>query len=145
MATIQLHIFTWFVILLQWISVSIISAQDENVSINPQTIFQKISLGIENGNVSEFSEFLSSQVYLSLNTGEQGYYSRNQVFYILKDYFLIYKAINFKVTSKLINNTNPYLAAKFNYESRGRKGSAKVYVSLTFIENRWEITQITFN
>lgn len=117
----------------------------ENNSITPDVVFEKIINGIANGEVSEFSDYFSSQVYLSLNSGEKGYYSKNQVFYSLQSYFHIYKPNNFKVTSKLMNSSNPYFAGKFMFNQRGKKGTVQVYIGLSLVDNRWEITQITFN
>lgn len=117
----------------------------DNYSSTPNFVFDKIIDGINKGSVLEFSEYLSSQVYISLNTGEKGYYSKNQIVYILQNYFNIYKPSNFRITSRLFNSTNPYFAGKFTYSQRGKIGNVQVYIGLSLVDNRWEITQLTFN
>ncbi|MCX8010375.1 MAG: DUF4783 domain-containing protein [Ignavibacteria bacterium] len=111
----------------------------------PLEIFDRIVEGFEDGNISRVASSFSSQIYLSLNSGERGYYSSSQAYYILQNYFKIYRVISFKLTSRLVNSPTPYCAGKLYYSFKGTKNTAQVYIGLTLIENKWEITQITIN
>ncbi len=107
-----------------------------------QKIFSEIEQGILAGNVNIFSEYFSSQTYISLSSGQNGYYSANQAFYVLQDYFNLHQAINFKFTA--MNTTqNPYATGVYSFESRSKRGSAQFFISLKQINNSWQISQFT--
>lgn len=108
-------------------------------------VFEKIIEGIETANVSAFAHYFGKQVYISLNSGERGYYSSNQAYYVLQNYLNIYRPVNFKISTRLLNSTTPYCAGRLVYNFKGVRESVQVYISLTLTENNWEITQITFN
>lgn len=108
-------------------------------------VFEKIIEGIEAANVSIFAHYFGKQVYISLNSGERGYYSSNQAYYVLQNYLNIYKPINFKISTRLLNSITPYCAGRLVYNFKGVRETVQVYISLTLTENNWEITQITFN
>ena len=50
-------------------------------------IFNDIESGIVSNDVKKFSQYFSSQPYISLVNGVNGYYSSNQAFYIMEDFF----------------------------------------------------------
>lgn len=112
---------------------------------SPQPVFDKIEEGISAGDPSFFSSFLSSQTYLSLSYGAPGYYSSNQSFYILQDYFNVYRPNYFKFTNSNTRSDSPYASGFMKYEARGMRGSAQVYVSLKYSGENWIISQITIN
>jgi hypothetical protein len=118
---------------------------DKSTQPSPVPVFEDIISGIESGNVSVFANYFSKQIYISLNSGERGYYSSNQAFYVLQNYFNIYKPIGFKVSTRLINSLTPYCAGKLIYSFKGIKESAQVYIGLSWTNDTWEISQITFN
>lgn len=118
---------------------------EKSTQSSPAPVFEHIISGIESGNVSGFANFFSKQIYISLNSGERGYYSSNQAFYVLKNYFNIYKPIDFRVSTRLINSLTPYCAGKLIYSFRGIKESVQVYIGLSWTNDNWEISQITFN
>jgi hypothetical protein len=109
------------------------------------SILNRIGMGISSGNVSEISAYLNTQTYLSLANGISGYYSSNQAFYVLEDFFNIYKVTSFNFQSIQANGNMPYATGIYRYYFRGKKDSANVYISLKEIGDTWKITQITIN
>lgn len=111
----------------------------------PEEIFLKIEEGFNLGDVEKFSDFFSSQTYASLANGTSGYYSSNQFYYILQNYFSIYKPINFRIVNSNTESDNPYTSGYYKYESKGVRGTAMVFVSLKLFGSHWKISQITIN
>lgn len=111
----------------------------------PEEIFAKIEQGFSIGDVEKFSEFFSSQTYASLANGVSGYYSSNQFYYILQNYFSIYKPINFRVVNSNTSSDHPYASGNYKYESKGIRGTSMVFISLKLFGSHWKISQITIN
>ncbi len=109
------------------------------------SIFNQIESGISAGSVSEISGYLNSKTYLSLANGISGYYTSNQAFYVLEDFFNIYKVTSFHFQNIQINENLPYATGVYKYYFRGKRDSANVYISLKQTGNIWKITQITIN
>jgi hypothetical protein len=105
-------------------------------------IFSEIEKGFLNGNVAVFSTYLSSQNYLSLSNGISGYYSANQSFYVLQEFFKLHKPISFRYSAKS-EGKNPYATGFLTYELRGKRETAQVFIALEFAVNSWKISQIT--
>lgn len=112
---------------------------------SPKTIFTKIEEGFNTGDVEKFAKFFSSQTYASLKDGVSGYYSPNQFFFILQNYFSLYKPVNFRFVTSNDKSDNPYAAGIFKYEVKGVRKSSQVYVSLKVIGNSWKISHISIN
>ncbi len=110
-----------------------------------EQIFNEIGNGLSEGKVSDISKHFGSQTYFSLSNGINGYYSSNQAFYILEDFFKIYKALSFKYDHIKIDKNNSYATGKYSYDNRGKRNNAQVYISLKKVGNNWNITQLTIN
>jgi len=117
-------------------------AEKSNIA---QLIFGDIEAGINSGNVAQFSKFLDSQTYFSLSNGISGYYSANQAYYVLEDFFKLYQVISFRLKNVKSGGENPYATGEYYYELKGKKDTAQVYISLKFTGSTWKITQITIN
>lgn len=111
----------------------------------PEEVFARIEEGFSLGEAEKFSEYLGSQTYASMANGISGYYSANQFFYILQNYFSIYKPINFRIVNSNSKSDNPYASGYYKYESKGIRGTAMVFVSLKLFGSHWKISQITIN
>jgi hypothetical protein len=74
-----------------------------------------------------------------------GYYTTNQAFYLLEDFFKIYKVQLFKFNQVNSFEINPYATGTLYYESKGRRSKAQVYVSLKRIGENWIISQLSIN
>lgn len=110
-----------------------------------RSLFASIEDGLASGEAGKISPAFGSQTYLSLSTGNSGYYSQSQAFYILQDFFRIYKPVGFHFRTINDASDNPYAAGTFRYESKGVYGSAQVFVTLKQFGNSWKISQITIN
>lgn len=108
-------------------------------------VFEDIEYSIREGNVARLSKYLGAQTYFSLANGVNGYYSPNQAYYILEDYFNIYKVTAFKFNQIAKDKSNPYATGIFAFDSRGKRNTAKVYISLKKVGDKWYITQLTIN
>jgi len=110
-----------------------------------QVIFNRIESAISEGNISVLSGYLASQTYLSLSNGIRGYYSSNQAYYVLEDFFKIYNVTSFRLDNLNFTENSPYATGIYNYEYKGKRNGAQVYISLNRIGSNWKITQITIN
>lgn len=110
-----------------------------------EMIFREIEMGIKNSNVNEISKYFGSQTYFSFSNGINGYYSTNQAFYVLEDFFKLYKVTSFRLSNIKIDKAYAYATGKYNYDNKGQRSSAQVYISIKKIGNNWNITQFTIN
>ncbi|MCX7797849.1 MAG: DUF4783 domain-containing protein [Melioribacter sp.] len=101
--------------------------------------------GLNNNSIDRFASYFSEKSFLSLLNGITGYYSANQCYYILKDFLSIYKPLSFKLTNIVTDSSNPFASGVLKYNSKGIKGSAIVFISLHFVNNKWRISQVTIN
>ena len=106
---------------------------------------KEIENGIAEGNVKTLIDYFSFQTYLSLSNGINGYYSSNQAYYVLEDFFGDYRVSDFKFTDMQIEKEIMYGTGTYTYTLRGKKDEAHVYVALKNISKKWKITQLTIN
>lgn len=110
-----------------------------------ELIFKEIESGIKEAKVSKISKYFGQQTYFSFSTGINGYYSSNQAFYVLEDFFNLYKVTSFKFDYVKVDKTNSHATGTYNYDNKGQRSTAQVYISLKKIGNNWIITQFTIN
>lgn len=118
---------------------------DKTINQAVNKIFSDIETAFSSSNVSALSEYIGPQTYFSLSNGINGYYSTNQAFYVLEDFFKIYKIVAFKFNNIQSVGNNPYATGEYVFELKGKRETAKVYISLKPSGNSWKITQITIN
>ena len=119
---------------------------NSNNKLKAQSIvFNDIELGIISNNVKKFSSYFSAQPYISLINGVNGYYSSNQAYYILEDFFNTFKVVSFKMNETKI--ADPVSSGKGDYyfEKKGKRELAHLYVTLSKSGDKWYITQISIN
>ena len=142
------------VLLMIFILSSVTAAQDVkhssglnkgNQRVPAQNVFGQIEQAFANGDVRTLSGYLSSQTYFSLTNGKSGYFSKNQAFYVLQDFFKIYNVISFKLSNIQTDDDNPYATGVYGYELKGKRNNAQVYISLKYAGRSWQISQITIN
>ena len=114
-------------------------------AVPSRTAFEKIEGCISSGNVESLSGFFSSQIYLSLSNGISGYYSSNQAYYVLADFFKNYHVTAFKFNSINDDETSTYATGLYNFIFNEKRESAQVYVSIKLTGKEWKITQLTIN
>lgn len=109
------------------------------------SVLNDIEKGILKANISDISQYLASQVYLSFLNGISGYYSSNQSYYTLEKFFKEYKVISFSFSKIKITTANPFAIGTYYYEYKGNRSEAKVYLTLKLTSKSWQITQISIN
>lgn len=108
-------------------------------------LFPNLESAIREGDINAISTYLGSQTYFSLSNGVNGYYSNNQAYYILEDFFKIYKVTSFRFTQVNKDKNSPYATGIYNYDNKGKRNSAQVYIALKKVGTNWKITQFTIN
>ena len=114
--------------------------------VNTQIIiFNDIESGILTNDVKKISKYLSPQPYISLINGVNGYYSSNQAYYILEDFFTIYKVVSFKLSEMKNDESVSYGKGDYYFEKKGKREVAHLYVTISKSGSKWHITQISIN
>lgn len=108
-------------------------------------VLSDIGTGISGQDVESIARYFSSQTYLSLSNGISGYYSSNQAYYVLEDFFKIYRVTAFRFDNIQSDSNNPYATGEYQFEYRGKRDLAQVYIALKKTGKNWKITQITIN
>jgi hypothetical protein len=146
--------FYLFVIISYFFYVPFLYSQDINLqnklnsgnSVKVEIIvLNEIEEGIKEGNISKLTGYFVSQPYISLLSGVNGYYSSNQAYYILEEFFQNYKVVSFKFENKKFEENVVYGTGEYYYERKGKRESAYLYVTINKIGNRWNISQISIN
>jgi len=130
-----------FLVLLFFFSYHIVSAQDKTSEIN--FILNKAHNGIEKTNVSLFSDYLNSRVYISLSDGTKGYFSANQSYYIIQDFLNSINPIEVSFETASEDSENPVAFGEIQYFSSGKKNKLKLFISMEFFHDKWRITHIS--
>jgi len=143
-----------FYILIIFLPLSVLFSQTSNLSGKTETktssqqeelIFKEIESAIKEANVEQISKYFGQQTYFSFSNGTNGYYSSNQAFYVVEDFFKLYRVTSFKLDHIKTDNNHSYATGKYNYDNRGQRSTAQVYISLKKIGTNWIITQFTIN
>lgn len=136
------------VMLLNFLVIREVSCADEK-SRSPQNdisnIFVKFESGMNTGAVKEFSLFFDVETYISLENGVSSYFSKNQSYYVLKEFLSTYKPIRFKFIRINESTDMPFAVGQFTYSLRGMRATSQVFVSLKKTGSVWKISQITIN
>jgi len=142
----------YLVFLFAWLSVchaekiasyfDIQNIEQENAHKNHlMKIIQYVENGIINNNVDFFSAYLAKRVDLNLRENVTGLFSNNQAYYILKNYFYNHRLSNFSFTKISLENGMPYATGGGSSVIKGKRVVYQVYISLSFQENKWVISQ----
>ncbi|MFZ1520233.1 MAG: DUF4783 domain-containing protein [Ignavibacteriaceae bacterium] len=144
----------YFYIIIILLSVSVSFSQTSNLTRKTETrkesqqeypIFKEIETGIKEAKVNRISKYFGQQTYFSFSNGINGYYSSNQAFYVLQDYFNLYKVTSFKFDYIKADKISGHATGNYNYDNKGQRSTAQVYISIKKIGNNWIITQFTIN
>ena len=81
---------------------SVLFSQTSNLTRKTETkhtqqeelIFREIESGVKEGNVERISKYFGQQTYFSFSNGTNGYYSSNQAFYVLEDFFKFIESLH---------------------------------------------------
>lgn len=105
-------------------------------------IFRAVERGVFEGNVGTFSKYFGFQVYVSLPGGENGYYSANQAYYILQNYFGGRRPQSFRFSTYGESDSVPYATGAGRFEVRGSVETVQVYVSVSNLNKKWVLSQV---
>ncbi len=108
-------------------------------------IINQIKTAISKNDIESLSAHLSAQTYLNLPNGISGYYSSNQAYFVLEDFLKTYRMISFGFNEINTSGNNPFATGNYDYEFKGKRGSAHIYLQLRNSGKSWTITQITIN
>jgi hypothetical protein len=108
-------------------------------------VFKKVETSIARGSVQDFANHLGPKVQISVGWEKSGFYSANQAFYVLQEYFNGHYPAAFTFESYGQSPTNPYAAGRLDYNGRFGRSSAHIYVALSLVENQWKISQINIS
>ncbi len=110
-----------------------------------EIIFSKIGNGIKTGAIREFSDKLMAETYISLESGVSAYFSADQSFYVLKDFFQHFKPTGFKMIKKNSNSETPFAVGQLTYSKNGVRGESQVFITLKLENEEWKISQLIIN
>lgn len=115
----------------------------EDAGEQAQSILEEVETGLGANDIERFSKHFASKVYISLLTGQKGYFSSEQSFFILRNFLRNYTPASFSYYSTNYEANNPYGVGTLRYSNLGKRGEAQVYIALARIDSRWRISQIT--
>ena len=108
-------------------------------------VVKKIQDAIINKDISTLVDHLSSQTYFNLLNGISGYYSSNQAYFVLEDFLKTYRVTSFNFDEINTKNNTPFTTGSYDYDFKGNRNSARIYMQLRNTGKHWRITQITIN
>ena len=108
-------------------------------------ILNEIETSIQNNDIKSLAKYFTSQPYISLINGVNGYYSSNQAYYILEDFFNSFKVVSFNFDEKKAEESVSYGKGTYFYERKGKRETAHLYITLNKAGSKWYITQISIN
>lgn len=108
----------------------------------PKIIFTAVEKGIDEGDVDVFSNYFGNRVYVNLPSGESGYFSANQAYYILKNYIGVRKPLGFSFTTLGEADQIPYATGRAAFRFKGNREFTQVYVALAKSDGKWVIDKI---
>ena len=128
--------------------------QDNNLQQNLSTkskiktqnqIFSDIESGILSNDVQKIAKHFSPQPYISLLNGVNGYYSSNQAYYIIEDFFNAFKVVSFEMSETKIEDAVSFGKGEYYFEKKGKRELAHLYITLSKSGTKWYISQISIN
>ncbi len=111
----------------------------------PGKIFEDFRDGIVNNNISAFTGYFHGDVLIKLRNGVSDYFTPNQAFFVLKDFFDEYNIVSFGYKNISAEGNFPSASGVLDYRHNGMSGSALVFISLEKKNGEWVIVQITIN
>lgn len=104
-------------------------------------LFDQIEKGLVAGDVRSFSRYFGHEVFLNLRGTESGYFSGNQAFYILQNFFASRRTVRFKFTTFDQTDSVPYATGGGSFVLKGKVETLQIYVALARKNESWVITQ----
>ena len=106
-------------------------------------VLDEIEDAFKSGNVSVLRGLLAKKVFLNLFTGQNGLYSKDQTYFIMKNFFSNQPVKTFSFTRRADSADSPYAVGILKFRKPGMRSAAQVFISLTELQNEWVVNQIT--
>ena len=111
-------------------------------AIDCRPVFTSIEEGLVSGSPEAFAQHLATRLYVSLPEEKGGHFSADQVYYLLDGYLRNNALSGFRFTTVDSSGTTPYATGGTLLGVKGVERQAQVYVSLSYVAERWVITKI---
>ncbi len=131
--------------LIMGFSLSTVRTTEKSKYIEIEKIFNTFESGVKSKSIKEFSGYLMSEVYISLEDGTASYFSASQSYHILSDYFNQFNHMTFKFIKKEINIEKPFAVGQIKHNKNGVRGSSQIFITLQQENGVWKISQIIIN
>jgi len=102
-----------------------------------------IDAALSTGEARAMLRFFHTKVFLTLLSGENGYYSAEQSYFILRNFFAAHNSTGFSWTGANLSERSAWGVGTLRYLKPGQRGNAQVFVSLTRGDQGWRINQLT--
>lgn len=135
-----------FLCLFLWAVASPITGQTnirEHRKVN--NTFHKIERSISSNSANGISKYFNSRVFVNLPNNKNNYFSSNQLFYLLKNYFSTHNVMYFSFDKVSVGGRNPFGYGSVIYEHLGLRKTSTIYVSLGKVGTDWRITKFVVN
>jgi hypothetical protein len=110
---------------------------------DPKAIVDEMEQAFNKGNVNAMRTFLARKIFLNLFTGENGLYSSDQGYFILKNFFTNQPVKSFTITRRADSAESPYAVGILRFRKPGMRSTAQVFISLAKVNGEWAVNQIT--
>lgn len=110
-----------------------------------EKIFSHLESGIKTASIKEFTGYLMSEIYISLENGVTSYFSSTQSYHILDNYFKLNKPIGFKLIKVVTVSDKPFAVGQLKYSKNGILSDSQVFATLLRENGKWKISQIIIN
>jgi hypothetical protein len=124
-------------------AVHFVSIPQEKDLSDARRLLTRIEGALASGDSRALLPLLNAKMFLTLFTGESGYYSAEQTAFILRNFFHTHASIGCTFHNTNVGDDNAFGVGTMTFIKRGQRGSAQVFVSLAAGKNGWRITQIT--
>ncbi len=108
-------------------------------------VFDKIESACTGGDPNLLSPLLAPKIYLNLFSGENGHFSANQAYFILRKFFAEHRVLSCSLPTRSVRTSVPYATGRIQYLYRGVRGAALIYAALSRTDERWLLTQLTIS
>jgi len=117
------------------------SIADKRADEEVGQVWSEVEDNVQRGTVAGLARYLAPQVYLDLPGRDGGYYSANQARSIMQEFFRLRRVLHFKLSSKGTTHETPFATGGGTFINHGNRSAFQVYVSLSFLEKHWVISQ----
>jgi hypothetical protein len=121
---------------------SLTPATIRSLEVDYKPVFTSVELGLGSGSPDAFVRHLATRLYVSLPEGKSGHFSADQAYYLLEGYLQKNPMSGFYFTVLDTSGSTPYATGGTSLSVKGAARTTQVYVSLSYVAERWVITKI---